>query len=222
MTKVVPAIIPKIKEQFENEVQKVFHFAPLIQIDISDGIFTPFKTWPYNERDVDYYERLKNEEEGLPRWEDVEYEVHLMVKNPEEVVLDWVHAGVSAIVVHVESTENLQKVIDLCRENNVSVGLALKPSTDAERMKAFAENVDFLQVMGSDLLGKHGEELQEKAIEKIKELRASYPDKTIAVDIGVNSETKDLLVEAGATKLVSGSDILDAANPEEEYNNLSS
>lgn len=220
MTQVVPAIIPKTKEQMEEEIKEVSGFAKLIQIDISDGVFTPFKTWPYNGRDTEYFDMLKNEEEGWPRWEDVDFEVHLMIKNPEESISDWIHTGAVAIIVHIESTEHIDKVIDACRASSLQVGLAIKPSTNLDRIKPFAEFVDFIQVMGSDLLGKHGEELDEKAVDKIKEIRHKYGDKIIAVDIGVNQDTKGILIDAGANKLVSGSDILEADDPEEEYNNL--
>ncbi|MFZ2522658.1 MAG: hypothetical protein WAX44_04020 [Minisyncoccia bacterium] len=218
---VVPAIIPKNREQMEEEIKKVSSFAHLVQIDISDGIFTQYKTWPYNGQDTEYFEKLKKEEIGLPRWEEVEYEVHLMIKNPEEVVLDWIHAGVSTIIAHIESTENFQKVIDICRENEVLVGVAIKPSTDIEKIKTLVEKVDFIQVMGSDLLGKHGTKLEDRAILMIKEIQKLYPNKTIAVDIGVNQTTEDILKNAGATKLVSGGAILESANPQEVYSDLS-
>ena len=73
MTQVVPAIIPQTKEQLEEEIKKVSEFASLVQIDISDGIFTPVKSWPYNGRDTDFFEKLKKQEVGWPKWEDVEY-----------------------------------------------------------------------------------------------------------------------------------------------------
>ena len=75
--------------------------------------------------------------------------------------------------------------------------------------------------MGSDRLGEHGVELDEKAVEKIKLLRELYPDSIIAIDIGVSLETKDELTEAGATKLISGSAILEAENPREVFDELS-
>ena len=221
MTQVVPAIIPKIREQFEEEIKKVSSFAKLIQIDISDGIFTPWKTWPYNERDIEYFENLKTEVLGWPKWDELEYEIHLMVKNPEEVVQDWIHTGATAIVAHIEATENFQKVIDICKENEISLGVAIKPSTDIERLAPFVEQVDFIQVMGSDMLGKHGVELEDKAVEMIKTLHELYPNKTIAIDIGVNEDTKDILVEAGVTKLISGGAILESSNPEEVFEELS-
>ena len=49
------------KEQLEEEINKVFKFTKLVQIDISDGIFVPTKTWPYNGQDTGYFEELKKE-----------------------------------------------------------------------------------------------------------------------------------------------------------------
>lgn len=218
---VVPAIIPKSREQMEVEIKKVSHFAKLVQIDISDGIFTPVKTWPYNGEDVDYFEKLKTEDEGWPEWDSIDYEVHLMLKSPESVLSDWVHTGVETIIIHIEATDNFQNVIDICKSSEVSIGLALKPSTEIEIIKPFVDQIDFIQVMGSDNLGHHGVKLEEIAIQKIEELQNLYPGKIIAVDIGVSEETEDRLVSAGVDKLVSGSFILDSDNPEEAYNSLS-
>ncbi len=221
MIKVVPAIIPQNKEQLEEEIKKVARFAKLIQVDISDGIFTPTRTWPYNGQDTEFFQQLKTQEIGWPKWEDVEIEVHLMVKNPETVVGDWINTAVSAIVAHVEATNDFQKIIDICREASVSVGLAIKPSTDISRLEPFISQIDFIQVMGSDDIGKHGVSLDEKAIEQIEKLRKLYPERIIAIDIGVTEETAETLVKAGANKLISGSEILNSDNPEEVFRALS-
>ena len=220
MIQVVPAIIPHTKEQLEDEIQKVAKFAKLIQVDITDGIFVPTKTWPYNGRDVDFFNKLKNEEVGWPRWEDVDVEVHLMIKNPEGTVLDWIRTGASAIVAHIEATDNFQEVIDLCREKLISVGVAIKPSTDISGLEPFVSQVDFIQCMGNDLLGKHGVSLDPKAILQIKELHKLYPERIIAIDIGVNEETMGELISSGVSKFISGGIILEASNPEEEYDRL--
>lgn len=220
MTQVLPAIIPQNKQQLEEEIKKVSSFAKLVQVDISDGIFTPIKTWPYNGRDVEFFEQLKTEETGWPNWQDVEFEIHLMVQNPETVVGDWIHTGVSAIVAHIEATENFQRIIDICRESGVKVGIAIKPSTDTECLQPFADSVDFIQVMGSDDLGKHGVELEDKAVEMIRALRERYPERIIAIDIGVSEETAEMLVDAGVTKLISGGAILNAPHPDEVFKKL--
>jgi ribulose-phosphate 3-epimerase len=217
---VVPAIIPHTKEQLEEEIKKVVGFSDLVQIDISDGVFVPVKSWPYNGHDTDFFEALKTEEIGWPKWEELEFEIHLMIKNPEETLLDWIHTGASSIVAHIEATENFQKVIDLCREHAVSVGVAIKPATDIARLEPFTSQVDFIQVMGSDMVGKHGVALDDTAVEKIRALRGLYPERIIAIDIGVNEETAEILVQAGANKLISGGAILEADDPEEVYSQL--
>ncbi|MFZ2523358.1 MAG: hypothetical protein WAW92_03140 [Minisyncoccia bacterium] len=217
---VVPAIIPISIEGMQEEIKKVSGFATLIQIDISDGIFTPVKTWPYNGVDREYFEKLKTEEEGWPKWDSIDYEVHLMIKNPEEHALEWIHTGVKTIIGHIEATEDFQKLIDICKENDVSVGVAFKPSTPIEKIKPYIDQVDFVQVMGSDKLGEHGTHLENTALDRVKELQAMCPDKIIAIDIGVNEKTRDILVSTGVDKIVSGSYILNSIDPEEEYEDL--
>jgi ribulose-phosphate 3-epimerase len=222
MTKVLPAIIPINKEQLTEEIEKVSHFADLVQVDISDGVFTNTRTWPYNGQDREYFEKLKTEEEGWPKWEETDVELHLMVSKPETVLEEWIATGVSSIVAHIEATEDFQKVIDICREKNVSVGVAIKPSTDISKIENFVEQVDFIQVMGSDLLGKHGVELEEKSLEMIKSLRAKFSNSIIAIDIGVTEENAETLVDAGVNKLISGGAILNSDNPKEVYKFLES
>ena len=221
MIQVVPAIIPHTKEQMEEEIRKVSKFAHLVQIDISDGIFTPVKTWPYNGHDTNYFEELKTEEIGWPKWEEIEFEVHLMVKSPENVVLEWIHTAVSSVIAHVEATEDFQKVIDICREYNIKIGIAMKPSIDVSLIKPYVDQVNFIQCMGSDHLGKHGGILDPEALEKIKILRRLYPERIIAIDIGVNEDSAEDLILAGANKLISGGAVLGAEDPETVYNYLS-
>jgi ribulose-phosphate 3-epimerase len=221
MFKVVPSIIPNNREELKDQIELVASFARLVQVDICDGIFARPKTWPYNFIDVDFFDELKREETGWPKWENVEIEIHLMVQNPEEVCEDWIKTGVSSIVAHIESTNDFQKVIDICRRSNVEIWIAVKPGTDVNLIALFAKQADGIQVMGSDNIGSHGVELENLAVEKIKLLRQMYPESIIAVDIGVNLETKDELISAGATKLISGSAILDAENPKEIFDELS-
>lgn len=218
---IVPAIIPSSKEELEHEIKLVAGFASTVQIDICDGVFAPNKTWPYNGRDTEFFEELRAEHVGWPEWEKVDFELHLMVSDPLSKLSDWISSGISSVIIHVESTENFSEIIDLCRNLNVGIGIALKPSTDLSKIKSFANNIDFIQLMGSDNLGYHGEALKESAILKLKELRTTFPCKTIAVDIGVNEETAPILAAAGANKLVAGGAILNSENPEEIYKKLS-
>jgi ribulose-phosphate 3-epimerase len=217
MIDVVPAIIPRDKKQLEDEMALVSKFASRVQVDICDGIFVPVKTWPYNTQDVDYFEQLKREEVGWPEWEHVDIEVHLMVAHPERIVLDWIDTGVTMVVAHVEATEDFQELIDVCRAHEVGVGIAIKPGTDISSLAPFVEQVDYIQVMGSQKLGHHGVPLDPSVVTRISELRTLYGERIIGVDIGVTEDTAPELVSAGARKLIIGSAILDADDPEESY-----
>jgi ribulose-phosphate 3-epimerase len=211
MAEILPAVIPKTFVYLEEEVAKVKDFASLIQVDITDGIFTKHASWPYA-GDTGEYPHLVEESIGLPFWEDMDYEMHLMVENPELVIEDWIKAGASSIVVHIESTENMESVIDMCKAAEVRIGIALKPSTQTGRLAPYGDRIDFIQCMGSDDLGHHGVELDPEIFERLKELREVYPDLDLSVDIGVNEENAPDLIAAGATKLVVGHAVFDSSN----------
>ena len=223
MTQIVPAIIPKYFKQLEEEVNKVKEYASLVQVDITDGVFTKHKTWPYV-GDTGEFAKLVGEELGLPSWEDVDYEMHLMIEHPETVVEDWIKAGASSIVVQIETVEDtaehMEAIIEMCKASEVLIGLAIKPSTQTGRLAPYGDRIDFIQCMGSDDLGHHGVELDQTIYERLKELRKIYPDMTLAVDIGVNEDTAEELVKAGATKLVAGHAVFENGNVEEAIQGL--
>ncbi len=219
MTTVVPAIITKNFKQLEEKVSLVKDYVDFVQVDITDGKFTFNLTWPYI-GDEGEYAALVSEERGLPFWEEVDYEFHLMVERPEETVADWIKMGASRIIVQIESTEKMQEIIDQCKLSLVEVGIALKPSTDSELLSPFIEQINCIQCMGNNELGRHGAPLDVEVLEKIKALREKYPEMNIAIDIGVHADTASSLVDAGVDTLVAGSAIFDEENIAEAIENL--
>lgn len=210
---IIPAIIPKNFSQIREDCKKVKDFVTSVQVDICDGVFVKNRTWPFIES-TEEFEKIKNQEIGFPFWEDLDYELHLMVENPEQVLGDFVNSGVSKIIFHIEATENPDKVISILKENGIGVGLAIKPSTSNDKVLPFLEKVDFLQIMGNDKLGFHNVELQESAVLKIKYFREKFPDLVISIDIGVNEENAKELLDLGVTNLVSGSAIFESGDIE--------
>lgn len=219
MTSVTPAIIVKKFAQLEEKVSLVKDYCDFVQVDITDGKFTHNLTWPYI-GDEGEYAALVTEERGLPFWEEVDYEFHLMVEKPEETMGEWIKMGASRIIVQIESTEKMQEIIDQCKVAFVEVGIALKPSTDSELLSPFVGQIDCIQCMGNDELGRHGAPLDISVLEKIKNLREKYPDMNIAIDIGVHQETVGSLIYAGVDTLVAGSAIFDTENIAEAIEDL--
>jgi len=186
----------------------------LIQIDISNGTFAPSMTWPFQNGD-DFYKKIATQKEGLPFWEDVQYEVDMLIDKPEEHIEDWINAGASKLIIHLETSKNITQIKEKTDDAGIDLGLSINPSTDENLLYENLEHADFVQFMGSDEIGFHGVELDKKVLPMIKRLREKKPDITIAIDIGVNEETAERLVQAGVNKLISGSAILNAEDPAE-------
>lgn len=208
MVEIIPAIMPKGYEHLDEMMSLFVGVAGVVQLDIMDGKFVPARTWPYP-RDA-HFEAIIAEEEGMPRWEDIDFEVDLMVEDPESVVSKWVQAGASRIIVHVESMKDFESIRNAVPEDFIELGLAINTATPLEVIDSYIDSIDFVQCMGIARIGFQGEAFDERVLEKVRALRAKYPELPISIDGSVNFDTARMLVDAGATRLVSGSAILEA------------
>jgi len=229
MTKIIPTVMPENEDDFREKIATVFRYVDTIQIDVMDGKFVNSTSWPYNDFGNVFWDKLKSQDEGLPEWEKVNFEVDLMVENQIEEATNWINAGVSRIIGHVEaftSDEMVEEFIELGKNSMVEVYLALAPSTDVNRIKKWLNSetnkIDGVQFMGIENVGYQGQPFAEEIIKKISELREEFPDLIISVDGGVNEETAPELIEAGATNLASGSYIFNSSDPKESIDYLKS
>lgn len=226
---IVPAIIPQSFHDLQSKIDEVKDFAQTVQIDVLDGLYTPSKSWPYRTKDDPDFEKVKSGSEGLPGWQDLEFEIDLMIQNPEDSWRDWIQAGASRIIIHLESTEKIRDIIDSFKEENISdnsflysqLGLAIKPATPVDELYPYLEEVDFIQLMGSDNIGHHGEVFDISVIDKIKDIKNRNPQMSISIDIGMNEKTITQVKEAGADKVAVGSALFESENLKKEYEHLS-
>jgi ribulose-phosphate 3-epimerase len=212
MAEVIPTIIPQDYADLAEKVGKVKAHVSRIQIDVMDGVYAPTTSWPYNGTDQDAFTRLVSQEEGLPSWELLDFEIDMMVSTPEQKIDEWISAGVATLIVHVESTDALEQIFSRAKERGVAVALALKPSTANDVLEPWIDQIAFVQCMGSDNIGHHGVALDEAVLGKIKDIKKRWSDVTIGIDIGVSKETAPRIIEAGAMRLASGSAIFESAD----------
>lgn len=210
MIEIVPAILPKDFDDLDLRVDLLRKLVPIVQIDICDGTLTPDPTWPYRKSDHNF-EAILREDHGLPGWENLNFEIDLMVRHTEDKVLTWVGAGASRIVAHLEGTGNFQKVIDEL-ESFVEIGLAIDLNTPIAQAIPFIDKIDFIQCMGISKIGYQGQPFDRRVIERVSDLRHKYPKLIISVDGGVNLKNAPALISAGANRLVVGSAIFDSAD----------
>lgn len=208
---IIPAVMPK---SFDDLAEKAGLFAgvvPLVQLDIMDGKFVPARTWPYHPGD-EHFKRILSEEEGMPEWDILDFEVDLMLEKPEEHVLKWVIAGASRIIVHVEGMKNFETIRNTVPKGLVELGLAINTTTPLLTLEPYLDRIDFVQCMGIERIGFQGEAFDDRVLEHIRALRALRPEMPISIDGAVSMNTAEALVHAGATRLVAGSAILKSAD----------
>src|SRR3989344_6778540 len=208
MIEVIASVLPfKTFEELKNKIGSLRGVVTTIQIDLCDGVFVPSQTWPYTSGGAaDYdFQKIMNEEQGLPFWDEVDFELDLMVADAVEKFDIYMKLGAKRMIFHLEAMENLEDFhnflegIDLYIRDNFQFGIAFKPSMPLENVFPFIQHVDFVQCMGNDKIGFGGVTLDEKVYGRIKLLREKYPDLPIEIDIGITEETAPLLVRAGAT-----------------------
>lgn len=212
MNPIVPAVMPKSLEDLHDHVADVCSVVDWVQIDIMDGEFVSGKTWPYPLVDTVVADMLPD---GLPYWEQVDYELDLMVVAPEETWQHWLDLGPSALVVHYESVADWEHLLDLVAETRpyVQCGLSFDDDTPIEDVLAHREAFDYIQCMGIDEIGAQGQPFSARAISNIQSIKQQCPEMLVAVDGSVNFETIQDLAEAGAERFVVGSAVFAHDNP---------
>ncbi|OGD68486.1 hypothetical protein A2996_03645 [Candidatus Campbellbacteria bacterium RIFCSPLOWO2_01_FULL_34_15] len=197
---VIPAIIPKSYEDLRQKISLVKDFSHFVQIDITDGIFVSSTSWPYS--DSVWSEGIFLD---MPFCNECNFEFDLMIQDPEKTINDWIMEGASKIVVHVESTDNLELLIAELKEKKIEVGLAFNIETPFDLYSHLLDKADFIQLMGIEKIGFQGQAFSEKIFEKIADLRKRKPDVIMSVDGGVNLENAKRLKEAGVNRVAVGS-----------------
>jgi len=211
MIEIIPAVMPKNYRDLSEKSALFAGVVPLVQFDIMDGKFVKARTWPYGPKDSEF-SKIISEEEGMPEWETLGFEVDLMIGNPEQAVANWVTAGAKRIIIHVESMQDFDAVRKAVPTGFVELGLAINTETPISKIEPYLDSIDFVQCMGIAKIGFQGEQFDERVIENIKAIHKLKPGLPISVDGGVNFDTAKSLVNAGATRLVSGSAILESAD----------
>ncbi len=169
-----------------------------IQIDVMDGRFVPNITFG------------PGIVQALRPLVDLPLDVHLMIVEPERHLKDFAAAGADRLIVHQEATAHLHRVLQSIRELNVEAGVSLNPATPLTVLEEVLDLTDMVQVMTVNP-GWGGQAFLDGQLDKIRRLRDmlkdSGQDVVIGVDGGIDAITAPLVVEAGATVLVSGSSL---------------
>lgn len=222
MTEIIPAVLAENFSELNEKLSKFVNATKIVQIDICDGKFVPSISWPMGRYDENSVQSILDEEDGLPFWEDLNFEFDLMVLNAHKQFDFFARLGAKRIVFHIEAEEEKSfkeflESIDPYFKENIDIGIAINTNTDINKLEQFINFIDFVQVMGIEKIGYQGEPFDEKVLSQIKSLKNKYPELVISVDGSVNENTAPLLIERGASRLVIGSALLNSYDIRETF-----
>ena len=197
MKPIIPAILTDNFFDFQQKLKKVESLSSWLQIDISDGKFTPSKTLSPNDL--------------LPLKFNQNLELHLMVFEPEKYFLTAEKLKAKRVIIHYEAIEkNIDKIFS--KKYPFTLGLALNPETPVEKILRHLSKVNFILILGVTP-GAQGQKFQEPVLGKIKKIKTFSPKTIIEVDGGINETTIQKINQAGADIFVVGSALLKARKP---------
>ena len=202
-------LIPVI---YNLEVGRTDYF----HIDVMDGKFVKNNT---NESMQEYCSSIK-------LISNTPLDIHLMVEEPITYINAFIPFNPNIITIHYESfndKKELINTINYIKNNNIKVGLAIKPDTPLKEIYEFTNLIHMVLIMTVEP-GKGGQKLIEHTIEKVKNMKKYLKDENIDIDIevdgGINTENVGKLKDAGANIIVAGTSIINSKDYRETINKL--
>lgn len=220
MINIIPAILQKSLADFEKELARVWQYVPRVQVDVIDGVYAPTET---------IGPEMLNQIDTI-----VNFDVHLMVNEPEKWVGRCVMGGVDRVVGQVEKMRDVEAFVASVQSEGLSVGLAFELDTPLDLLKEFLFDLDFVLLM-SVKSGEQGQEFDQRVLERIKEVRRISKKITIQIDGGLNEENikkclaaewaeeiseDELNREVFSMEFIVGSHLLKSSNIENELGHL--
>jgi len=200
---IIPAIIPSTLSDLRQLVSRLAGL-PEIHLDVVDGIFVPFISWPYNSQELPMVAKESLDVFSL--------EVDLMVSKPLSAAHNWIEAGADQLVFHVE-TISLASFKDFTDNTNMTVGISSNNDTDFNILKEYLPYADYVQVMGIGAIGTQGQPFDVRALDRIVMIRENFPDLAISIDGSVNAETLPTLASLKLNRYIVGSAIMKHDDP---------
>jgi ribulose-phosphate 3-epimerase len=140
------------------------------------------------------------------------FDVHLMIAPVDPYVAEFAQAGADIITFHPEAGAHPHRTIQLIKSLGKKAGLSLNPGTPLSIVDWLLPEIDLVLVMSVNP-GFGGQRFIASSLPKIKELRRRIDaiseqqgGRSIdqEVDGGINTQTPNQVIAAGADVLVAG------------------
>ena len=199
-----PSILSADFSQLGNEIKRLEEGgADMIHVDVMDGHFVPNLTIgpPV----------IK----ALKKHCSIKFDVHLMIAPVHKYIEAYSDAGADIITIHPEATDNLESSILKIKSLNKKVGVSLNPESKIDLIKDYLKKIDLVLIMSVNP-GFGGQKFMPEVLDKVRQLKKIQSEKNMSFDIeidgGINFDNCQLVIEAGANILVSGTTIFKSNN----------
>ena len=201
---VAPSLLAADPMSYEKEAKSVEDAgADLHHVDVMDGHFVPNLTFG-----LPFIRALKKTSK-------IPLDVHIMISNPDQMAIEYVHAGADTLVFHVEAAVHPHRLIQMIKDSGKRAGIAINPGTSISTISSLIPFIDVVNVMTVNP-GFGGQNFIQEVLIKIEELRNLSERRTtpfdIQVDGGINLETVAAAKNAGANILVAGTAVFGHAD----------
>ncbi len=209
MPELIPALLAKSASEAQQKLAAILPLSPIFQLDVMDGQFVPNQTWYDAQAFATFNSHLH-------------VELHLMVNDPERVILDWINTpNLKRVLWHIEIPVDHQVLFDLCRHHKLECGLALSPKTPVSSLSPFLDQLDEVLLLGVEP-GWSGQALIPSTLEKIQAIKQLNSNLLVGFDGGVDEHSIPELVKKGVDRLYTASAMFKHADPAQAFRQLKS
>ena len=135
-------------------------------------------------------------------------DVHLMVKPVDQLIKSFSKAGATYITFHPEASDDVDRSLDLIKDNGCKAGLVLNPDISIEVLDGFLDKLDMILLM-SVFPGFGGQAFIDSVLDKVTKMRSIINKNNLKtrleIDGGIKLENIREVADAGADTFVSGS-----------------
>lgn len=200
-----PSILSADFANLQRDVEMVNRSAAdWFHVDIMDGVFVPNISFGFPV--------LK----AIKKHAKKPIDVHLMIVNPENYIVQFKEAGADNLSVHLEACIHLHRTIQVIKQAGMRAGVAINPHSPVNLLEPLINEIDLVCLMSVNP-GFGGQKFIEQTyarVSALKEIILRNNSKCkIEIDGGVDLENAKQLIQIGADILVAGNTVFSSKDP---------